>query len=508
MPDINGYDVCVVGSGPAGAFIANLVAKRGHKVVVVDAGNDLVDSNVDENFDFGKSGLKDSVNFGFSHQVGGSSNLWGGGLAKMDDIDLKSRKEYDFLSWPVDKYELQHLYKRVAKIIGIQTNDSRTFNNVSSEAKDLSEFSNLELREMICMGNPFKTKTLIEGVKNITIIRNHEVCNILLNKEKTTVTAMKAFNKETSGYVEIKAERFVLAAGTISNVRVLLHSLEKFFPSSDALLSSIGVGFSTHPKGNMGKIKFNKRITENSPFVKIVQTKFGSIRYYFGLNKNFLTKHKLLNHCLRVESVYALRMVRYLDYCKRFLVYLPFVKNSTVFMDLISKLGIKIFQTLENIAPSVGSDGSFEIRGFLDQASKKTNTISLSSKKSVSGLPLAKLEWQYDDKDWENVDRYMLAMKAELKQNNIGVLEYIRPSPADFTGLHSHFLGGTRVGEAPSNSVVDSDLKVHNISNLYISGPSVFPSFGYANPFFSISALSVRLADHLNELARRDLNAQ
>ena len=53
------------------------------------------------------------------------------------------------------------------------------------------------------------------------------------------------------------------------------------------------------------------------------------------------------------------------------------------------------------------------------------------------------------------------------------------------------------MGIDPKDSVVDPNLKVHTISNLYISGPSVFPTGGYANPFLTISALSLRLADHL-----------
>ena len=101
---------------------------------------------------------------------------------------------------------------------------------------------------------------------------------------------------------------------SILDKRVLLNSLKALPPSNDTLLDLIGSGFSTHPKGNVGKIKFTKNVTEDSPFLRIVQSKSGSIRYYFGLNEKFLKKHNLLNHCLRVESVYALRMVRYLDF--------------------------------------------------------------------------------------------------------------------------------------------------------------------------------------------------
>jgi len=502
------YDVCIAGSGPAGAFTANLLAKHGYRVVVVEAGSDRPNPNVDDNFDLENSNLQGPINFGFSKQVGGSSNLWAGGLVEMDDIDLTSRPEYNFLSWPVDKYELRLLYRRVAEIIGVGKSDNRINKTVSCKVQDLMDSSNLEFREMILMQRPFKTRTLIENTVNITIKKNHEVCGLKLNKRKTAITTMQAFNAETAAYVDIKAKRFVLAAGAISNIRVLLHSLKVLSPSNDTLLGSIGSGFSTHPKGNVGKIKFTKNVTEDSPFLRIVQAKFGSIRYYFGLNENFLKKHNLLNHCLRVESVYALRMVRYLDVFKNLVSWLPFIKSNTTFMDLIISLGVKFFTGLEKITPSAGADGFYEVRGFFDQASKKDNKISLSSKTSVSGLPLAKIDWKYDDNDWESVDRFMLLMKEELMQRNIGHFDYSRPPDSEFTGIHSHFLGGTRAGDSPADSVVDSNLKVHGLSNLYISGPSVFPSFGYANPFFSIAALSIRLSDHLIEMFDGDIDVQ
>jgi choline dehydrogenase-like flavoprotein len=35
--------------------------------------------------------------------------------------------------------------------------------------------------------------------------------------------------------------------------------------------------------------------------------------------------------------------------------------------------------------------------------------------------------------------------------------------------------------------------------NLYVAGPSLFPTSGSANPFFTIVALSLRLADRIKE---------
>jgi len=58
-------------------------------------------------------------------------------------------------------------------------------------------------------------------------------------------------------------------------------------------------------------------------------------------------------------------------------------------------------------------------------------------------------------------------------------------------------MGGTRIGSTSDDSVVDNNLNVHGIRNLYVSGPSVFPSYGYANPFYTIAAFSLRLGDHI-----------
>ena len=60
-----------------------------------------------------------------------------------------------------------------------------------------------------------------------------------------------------------------------------------------------------------------------------------------------------------------------------------------------------------------------------------------------------------------------------------------------------HQLGTTRMHPDPARGVVDENCRVHEMSNLYIAGGSVFPTGGDANPSLTIVALSLRLADHL-----------
>ena len=61
-------------------------------------------------------------------------------------------------------------------------------------------------------------------------------------------------------------------------------------------------------------------------------------------------------------------------------------------------------------------------------------------------------------------------------------------------------MGTTRMHDSASEGVVDANCRVHGVSNLFVAGSSVFPSYGTHNPTFTILALSYRLADHLKQL--------
>ena len=62
-----------------------------------------------------------------------------------------------------------------------------------------------------------------------------------------------------------------------------------------------------------------------------------------------------------------------------------------------------------------------------------------------------------------------------------------------------HHIGGTRMGLDKFDSVINKDLKVHNVNNLYISGSSNFVTTGYTNPTFTIIQFALRLADKIYE---------
>lgn len=65
--------------------------------------------------------------------------------------------------------------------------------------------------------------------------------------------------------------------------------------------------------------------------------------------------------------------------------------------------------------------------------------------------------------------------------------------------VNGHHIGTTRMSAstAPTEGVVDQNLKVHGVDNLYIGGSSVFASAGISNPTMTIITLSIRLAEHV-----------
>ena len=67
-----------------------------------------------------------------------------------------------------------------------------------------------------------------------------------------------------------------------------------------------------------------------------------------------------------------------------------------------------------------------------------------------------------------------------------------------FEGIGScHELGGTRLGEDPTTSVVDPNLQVHDTPGLYVYGGSTFPSCPGINPTLTIWAVCLRAVDAL-----------
>lgn len=120
------------------------------------------------------------------------------------------------------------------------------------------------------------------------------------------------------------------------------------------------------------------------------------------------------------------------------------------------------------------------------------NRVELGDRMDRFGMPLAKLTHRFDDN----------AVKLHAHASREGQ-EIFRAAGATQTWqgpmVGMHLLGGACMGKDPAQSVTDAFGAIHDIPNLFIGGPSLFPSSGSVNPTFTASALAHRAAAHLIE---------
>ena len=136
----------------------------------------------------------------------------------------------------------------------------------------------------------------------------------------------------------------------------------------------------------------------------------------------------------------------------------------------------------------------------MEQASTPANRIRLSDNCDALGLRKAIVDWRVGDAEYATAYKFAHIIKQQLQAAGFaeldwtpGLLQGVRPDIAD----SYHSMGGLRMGTDARVSVVDTNLKVHGVENLYVASCAVYPSGGSSNPTFTLMALTMRLSDHL-----------
>lgn len=118
-------------------------------------------------------------------------------------------------------------------------------------------------------------------------------------------------------------------------------------------------------------------------------------------------------------------------------------------------------------------------------------------------MPRVEVDWRLDTQVRRTADRSLALIASELRQTGIAHVN-LDPSmelhdwPATMEPEGTwHHMGTTRMHSDEKQGVVDADCKVHGLANLYIAGSSVFPTAGANFPTITITALALRLAEHV-----------
>jgi choline dehydrogenase-like flavoprotein len=147
------------------------------------------------------------------------------------------------------------------------------------------------------------------------------------------------------------------------------------------------------------------------------------------------------------------------------------------------------------------TDRSAYLRVSTEQPVRAESRITLSTQQQDrQGVPRLVINWVRSSEELDSLKEFTAAVRRWLEGEKIAKV-HMDPSLdrsdlafLDRTDDGLHHAGTTRMGLSPATSVVNTDLRVHGVKNLYVCGASVFPSSGCANPTFTAMALAVRLA--------------
>ena len=134
----------------------------------------------------------------------------------------------------------------------------------------------------------------------------------------------------------------------------------------------------------------------------------------------------------------------------------------------------------------------FELQGFMEEFSTARNRVLVGDGLNRFGLPQTKIDFERESDFADRaasrlaiMEKIVTAMGATIERKGV------RPQRGD------HAAATCRMGNTPATSVVDKNLRVHDVENLWVCSNAVFPTGAAVNPTLTLTALSLRLSQHL-----------
>ena len=126
---------------------------------------------------------------------------------------------------------------------------------------------------------------------------------------------------------------------------------------------------------------------------------------------------------------------------------------------------------------------------FLVEAQPLPNSTVSIRRIDASGQAIPEISIPYPEYLGTCIERVTSYIRRRLPSAEVRHL-------STYPGSH-HWLGATRMADSPRDGCVDRDLRYYDLENLYVLSASAFPSSSSANPTLTLSALALRLGDHL-----------
>jgi choline dehydrogenase-like flavoprotein len=539
-------DVCVVGSGPAGATIARELARAGIDVCVVESGGHEPDHATQALAAGETSGdcFKELISTR-QRQLGGTARLWDTRLsdgkegfrgAPLDPIDFEKREWVPYSGWPFTRAHLDPFYARAQSVCGMGRYEYRAEGWEGPDARrlpfdgDMLGTGILQFGSQQLFVSDYPAELARSG--SVTVLTHSNAVEVETNESGGIATRLRV--KCLSGTeFTVAARYFVIAAGGLENARLLLLSdrvqrgglgnqhdvVGRYFMEHQYIRTGM---LSVKDRGIFDRaILYDERSVDGAVVMGNLRPSAAAMRRERLLYSSLalIPQHASYRRFRQeavdsfselVSGVLHLRLpdragehfrevVSHLDYIT--VAALRKVSGQRLFRYRGRGAGLLDGGGWSSLPDKARRFSVFDVILHAEQAPHPDNRVTLSEQRDALGCRRAHLHWQWRDQDVDSVLRTHALMAAEIKRSGIGTLHVDvqdgRPNLL-LPGLHHH-MGTTRMHTDPRQGVVDPQGRVHGVANLFVAGCSTFPTGGYINPTLTIVALGIRQADHLRQ---------
>jgi choline dehydrogenase-like flavoprotein len=128
--------------------------------------------------------------------------------------------------------------------------------------------------------------------------------------------------------------------------------------------------------------------------------------------------------------------------------------------------------------------------------------VGLSEERDGFGMPLAMLDWRVSEGELGTLRGFAGYLRERFGAMGLVGVEWVPEmflEGAPLPGMDDarHPMGGARMGVDARVSVVDAELRVHGVGNLWVASAAVFPTGSPQLPTLPLLALTLRLAERL-----------
>jgi choline dehydrogenase-like flavoprotein len=292
----------------------------------------------------------------------------------------------------------------------------------------------------------------------LTVKLGAVVYSIRMDGKKRAVGAVY-WDRESGDMVTVDADRVIIAGGAIESAKLLLRSTSPEWPTgvgNDHDL--VGRHLITHPY-----FIFTATLPSNPDRLQ-PEMNFPTLasRHFDSVDEQKEGKFVLVAPPETVSFSLAQQMQRGLSRAK--------------------------------IDAALSGPNKIQIHGMIEVFGRWSNRVTNLSDVNRVGLPMTSVDYTKD----KEFDARMVAVQGKVAAifDAMGAPLVDKPS---ISWRADHAASVCRMSSKEMEGVVDPDLRVHGVDNLYLISNGVFPNLGAVNPTLTLTALAFKLGDHLTE---------